>query len=140
MAEWFDDTLVKMLSGAQFHDKEPWRLKNNRCAFVLFFADWCGHCKDFKPEYIKFADIAQFIRVYAIDTQAETTLMERLDNSPVKIEGFPTVWIYCNGDPYEEYNGPRTWQGLLKKAKDVCNEECKCDKKKRVLKRKKPTK
>jgi len=130
MAEWFDGTLVKLLKGVDFKDKEPWKLKDKRCAFVLFFADWCGHCKDFKPEYIKFADICQFIKVHAVDTQAEATLMERLDNdkSEIKISGFPTVWIFTNGNPYEEYSGERTWQALLKKAKDVCNEECGCDK------------
>jgi len=135
MAEWFDGTLVKLLTGADFQDKEPWKLKSKRCAFVLFFADWCGHCKDFKPEYIKFADIAQFMRVHAVDTQAEATLMDRLDDSPVDISGFPTVWIYRNGEPYEEYNGPRTWQGLLKRAQEICNEGCNCEKTKRKIKK-----
>lgn len=134
MADWFNGTLVKLLTGANFDDKEPWRLKDKRCAFILFFADWCGHCQDFKPEYIKFADIAQFMRVHAVDTGAESTLMGRLETegSPVKILGFPTVWIYHNGEPYEEYDGERSWQGLLKKAKDICNEKCKCDKKKKL--------
>ena len=128
MTNWFDGTLVKLLNGAHFQDKEPWKLKDDRCAFILFFADWCGHCKDLKPEYINFADIAQFIRVYAVDTDCETTLMERLsdENSPVQIEAFPTVWIYRNGEPYKEYDGPRTWQGLLKEAKIACNENCTC--------------
>jgi thiol-disulfide isomerase/thioredoxin len=129
MADWFDGTSVKLLKGSDFDDKEPWRLRQDRCAFVLFFADWCGHCKDFKPEYIKFADIAQFIRVRAVDTDSEQTLMERLgQQGPVKIEGFPTVWIYRQGEPYKEYNGPRTWQALLKEAKRVCSEKCDCDK------------
>jgi thiol-disulfide isomerase/thioredoxin len=137
MAEWFDDTLVKLLTGAHFEDKEPWKLKDNRCAFIFFFADWCGHCKNFKPEYIKFADMAQFIRVHAVDSQTETTLMERLndENSPLKIKGYPTVWIYRSGEPYEEYNGPRTSQGLLKRAMELCDEGCNCEKPKRKLKK-----
>lgn len=128
MAEWFDGTLVKLLSGADFRDDEPWKLKKDRCAFILFFAEWCGHCQDFKPEFIKFADIAQFIKVYAVDTEVEKSLMEKLDSSPVKIEGFPTVWIYKQGEPFEEYDGKRTWQALLSKAKDVCDEQCDCEK------------
>lgn len=131
MTDWFEDTLVKPLTGADFSDEKAWILKNPRCAFILFFADWCGHCQNFKPEYIKFADIAQFIHVHAINTDAEENLMRRLGTkkSRVQIEGFPTVWIYKDGEPLEEYSGPRTWQALLKKAKDVCNEHCKCDKK-----------
>lgn len=130
MADWFDGTLVKLLSGADFDDREPWKMRDKRCGFVLFFADWCGHCQNLKPEYIKFADIAQFMRVYAIDTEKEENLMEKLSNkaSPVQIQGFPTVWIYSDGKPLKEYNGARTWQGLLKEAKDVCNEHCTCEK------------
>nr|QBK87230.1 MAG: thioredoxin [Marseillevirus LCMAC201] len=132
MAKWFDGTLVKLLTGAHFQDQEPWNLKNKRCAFILFFADWCGHCRDLKPEYIKFADTALFMRVHAIDTESESSLMKRFDDkSPIQIEGFPTIYIYRDGKPYKEYKGPRTWQGMLAEAKKVCSEGCKCDKKPR---------
>ena len=132
MTKWFENTSVKLINGSDFQDKEPWNLRDSRCAFILFFANWCGHCENLKPEYIKFADIAQFIRVYAVDSEAESALMERLKNknSPVQIRGFPTVWIYNNGKPLQEYSGNRTWQALLQKAKNVCNENCKCDKQK----------
>ena len=133
MVDWFNGTLVKLLTGADFDNKKPWNMRNKRCAFVLFFADWCGHCQDLKPEYIRFADVAQFIKVHAIDTESEKTLMEKLQQkkSPVQIKGFPTVWIYSNGEPYKEYDGPRTYQGLLKEAMQMCDTVCKCDKKPR---------
>lgn len=128
MADWFNDTSVKLLTGADFDNKEPWKILDKRCTFVLFFADWCGHCNDLKPEYIKFADIAQFVRVHAVDSDAEATLLDKLKNkkSPVQIDGFPMVWIYNDGAPYKEYDGPRTWQGLLNEAMKVCDAGCKC--------------
>ena len=141
MTDWFENTLVKPLTGADFEDKESWKLRDKRCAFILFFADWCGHCKNFKPEYISFADVAQFIRIHAIDADSEKTLMTKIndENSPMSIEGFPTVWIYKNGEPYREYNGKRTWQALLSEAKKVCDEGCTCEKpKKQRLKKKIP--
>ncbi len=133
MTDWFNGTLVKLLTGADFDNKKPWNMRTKRCAFVLFFADWCGHCQDLKPEYIKFADVAQFIKVHAIDTENEKTLMDKLQHkkSPVQIEGFPTIWIYSDGEPYKEYDGPRTYQGLLKEATKICDTVCKCAKKPR---------
>ena len=127
MVDWFENTSVKLINGSYFEDEKPWLLRDKRCAFILFFADWCGHCKNLKPEYIKFADVTQFMRVYAVDSDANNTLLEKLRDSPVKIQGFPTIWIYHNGEPYKEYDGKRTWQELLKTAKQVCNEKCECD-------------
>jgi thiol-disulfide isomerase/thioredoxin len=132
MDEWFNGTSVNLLTGAEFDNKEPWKIRDKRCAFVLFFASWCGHCSDLKPEYIKFADVAQFIKVDAIDSDAEASLLDKFRNerSPVHINGFPTIWIYNNGVPYKEYAGPRTWQGLLNEAVKVCDAGCKCAKRK----------
>ena len=124
----FEKSSVKHLTGADFENVEPWILKDNRCSFVLFYADWCGHCQNLKPDYIKFSDIAQFIHVYAVNSDGCKNLIERINesNSPFKIKGYPTIWIYCNGKPIEEYNGEKTWQKLLGKAKSVCHEKCKC--------------
>ena len=127
MTEWFMNSSVKLLTGADFNNDTPWILNDKRCAFVLFFADWCGHCQNFKPEYEKFADIAQFMHVYAINSENESNLMSRLEKTKLSIEGFPSLWIFKDGEPIEEYKGARTWQALLKKAKHLCNEKCNCD-------------
>jgi len=128
MSNLFDGTSVKVLTGADFDNVEPWNLQDKKCAFVLFFADWCGHCRDFKPEYSNFADAAQFIRVYAVDSDANETLMNKLQNpdSPVQVQGFPTVWMYSHGKPLKQYEGKRSWQELLKTATKLCKAECDC--------------
>jgi thiol-disulfide isomerase/thioredoxin len=126
MTDWFDNTLVKTLTASDFENKIPSELKDKRCAFVLFFADWCGHCRDFKPEYIKFADLAQFFKAYAVDSVANENLLKKI-KSQVPIQGFPTIWIYKKGKPLRVYTGPRTSQGLLTEARKVCSEKCNCD-------------
>lgn len=141
MADWFNNTSIKILNGDDFHDITPWKMRNeSRCCFVLFFAEWCGHCKNIKPEYIKFGDIAQFIRTFAVDTVKNATLIDRIsesdftfskDGSKAEITGYPTIWIYKDGVPYEEYTGANNWRELLVKAKKVCNEVCNCDTRKR---------
>ena len=131
MAKWFKGTSVKMLHGDDFDDDEPWKLKTEkRCSFVLFFADWCGHCQTLKPEYCQFADRAQFIRVYAVDSDAESNLMSRINSkgSPIEITGFPSVIIYSDGSPVGEFSGDHNWQALLKDALKACHGGCKCDK------------
>lgn len=128
MNDWFNNTCIELLTCADFDNKEPWKLKNKRCAFVLFYADWCGHCQNLKPEYIKFADIAQFIKVYAVNSDSQSELLEKLKSKgPVQIQGFPTIWLYVDGEPFKEYSGARTWQELLKEAFELCNSKCKCD-------------
>jgi len=128
MSDWFENTSVKLITSADFDDLTPWELREKRCAFVLFFADWCGHCMNLKPEYIKFADAAQFIKIYALDSDKNETLLEKFNSpkSPVKISGFPTIWLYSNGKPYKQYNGDRSWQDLLKQAMKLCKANCKC--------------
>jgi thiol-disulfide isomerase/thioredoxin len=125
----FNRTSVKLLKGSDFHNEKPWELKNKRCAFVLFYADWCGHCNSFKDTYINFANVAQFIKVYAVNSDTEENLMKKLSHSksPVKIEGFPTIWLYKNGKPFKEYRGQRTFKSLNDEAKKLCNENCNCD-------------
>lgn len=124
----FENSNVKIITCADFKDDKPWCLKNDRCAFVLFYADWCGHCKNFKPEYEKFADIAQFIKVYALNSDDNREFIEKLNGTPAEVTGFPTLYLYSNGEPIENYDGERTWQKLLSSAKKLCNEKCKCDK------------
>ena len=127
----FRGSLVKTLTGADFDDKTPWTLRNeNRCCFILFYAEWCGHCQTLKPDYVKFADVAQFIQVYAVDSDEQATLMKRLQQkeSPVHIQGFPTIWMYSDGKPMEEYTGKRTTPALLTAAQKFCHEKCTCAK------------
>lgn len=126
----FDGTCVKELRCKDFENDPFWELKDKRCAFVLFYADWCGHCQDFKPEYINFANKAQFIHVYAFNTGKEETFFEKFGNdpnNPVKIQGFPTVWKYCCGKPVEEYEDDRTLSALIKSAQELCDEKCHCE-------------
>ncbi len=87
-------------------------------ALVMYYADWCGHCKRTKPELE--AAKSQYkgkIKIVMVDADADenAALLKQED-----IQGFPTIRYYKNGMPsvgtksqYEEYNGSRTKEDFL---------------------------
>lgn len=121
----FETSSVRELSGADFEDENPEKLKEKQCMFVLFYADWCGHCQNFKPVYAQFADVAQFIDVGAVNVDKNDVFMKRLAESSLKIKGYPTVIKYSNGIPQGEVSA-RTYAELLQEAMELCNESCDC--------------
>lgn len=89
---------------------------------VLYYADWCGHCKAFKPEFDRAAETArkegldvEFVRVNA-DKQGGTPCLTYKG-----VSGFPTVLIERAGTspPYEVYGGERTAPALLEWARSL---------------------
>lgn len=81
--------------------------------FVLYYADWCGHCQSMKPEWYKAKK--------ALKKSAPKVLVKEVnagDNSEVaaqeNIEGFPTVVLNCKNGEKKEYNGDRSAADLEK--------------------------
>jgi thiol-disulfide isomerase/thioredoxin len=115
---------MKELVGSDFQNDKPYNLNSKKCAFVLFYADWCGHCQSFKPEYQKFARKAVFIDVFLVNVDTNKQLLSNIEqsNSPFKISGFPTIWMYKHGNLVGEYSGNRTVKDLLQTAMSLCHE------------------
>ena len=126
----FKNSSVIELFGSDFKNEFPWKLKDSRCTFVLFYADWCGYCQDFKPEYAKFANKSQFIRVCAVNADSNKKLLESINSSELnpefKVEGFPTLILYSKGEPVEVYSEEKNFVALNSKAMKFCDENCKC--------------
>ncbi|KAH7648420.1 disulfide isomerase-related protein [Cryptosporidium bovis] len=110
---------VKVVKGAQLKKI----LKENPVVVVEFFAEWCGHCQAFAPEYEKIASALKGIVPFvAIDDQSEM--------AEYGIQGFPTVKIFVESSTKpKDYTGPRTAEGLLNASlsalKDVVNSRLK---------------
>lgn len=77
----------------------------NKKQVILYYADWCGHCKQFKPEWEKFKKIAKNV------TTKEFTC-DNNKNGCDKIKGYPTIIILNNGKRIE-YEGERTANALV---------------------------
>lgn len=81
--------------------------------FILYYADWCGHCSAMKPEWSKAKT--------ALKNSAPQVVVKEVnagDDSEVaaqeNIEGFPTVILKCKNGEKKEYSGNRTAGDLEK--------------------------
>ena len=80
---------------------------------VLFYADWCGHCKKLKPDWDAAAKDAnkeetKMIKVNCGEgTKEDKAIMEKYN-----IDGYPTIIIFDNGTP-STYEGGRSKADLL---------------------------
>lgn len=81
------------------------RKQDGRIWTIMFYAEWCGHCRQTKPEFISFAKKAKgVVRVGAVDCDQNKNLCAHY-----KVQGFPTI-LSLMPDTSEPvpYNGQRT--------------------------------
>jgi len=75
-------------------------------AMIMFYAQWCGHCKSAKPEYSKAAQL--------LATEAPDTALGAIDcvkhkgaGAKYNVGGYPTFNYYKKGKLIGEYNQGR---------------------------------
>jgi thiol-disulfide isomerase/thioredoxin len=115
---------VTELSSSDFEQVATWRLKSKKCTAVLFYADWCPHCKVLKDVWEDLGKKAAFFEVAAFNCarhQGHTAKIKA--DMPGLIGGYPTIVFYVKGEPKEAYDGERVVGKLLKKCMAVCSKD-----------------
>ena len=62
---------------------------------VLYYAEWCGHCKTMKPEWEKVVSKMKDTGKVNV-AEVESGFIEHLKDKP-QIEGYPTIKMYNSG-------------------------------------------
>lgn len=79
--------------------------------FVKFFAPWCGHCKRMAPTWDQLA--AKFVGTEVKIAKVDCTVADNKELcSQQDVNGFPTLFIYKDGQKVSEYDGSRSLEDL----------------------------
>jgi thiol-disulfide isomerase/thioredoxin len=88
-------------------------------SFIMYYADWCPHCKTIKPE---FADFSKRGVVTVNGKNVAVAMIEESDKAKMagkNVKGFPTFLYETAAGETVEYSGPRTrdaWMDFLGKT------------------------
>ncbi|KAH8368110.1 hypothetical protein KR084_007024 [Drosophila pseudotakahashii] len=88
-------------------------------AFIKFYAPWCGHCQKLQPTWEQLAteshQAQSGVKIAKVDCTAPENKQVCIDQ---QVEGYPTLFLYKNGQRQNEYEGSRSLpelQAYLKK-------------------------
>ena len=81
---------------------------------VLYYAEWCGHCKTMKPEWNKVVNKMKKHNNINI-AEIESNHIDKLSNKPT-IQGFPTIKMYNNGKEVANFEDERVADKMEKFA------------------------
>ena len=87
----------------------------NEVVLGLFYADWCPHCRDFKPEWKKAQDELNGTKVgsglkaklVSVDCEANPDLAKKYE-----IQGYPTIKVIKADGTVEEFTDDRSLSGI----------------------------
>ncbi|XP_012286499.1 thioredoxin domain-containing protein 5 homolog [Orussus abietinus] len=104
-----DDTIhsVMTLTGDNFeHGVEK------GISFIKFFAPWCGHCKRMAPTWEELGKkflSNENVNIVKVDCTMDASKKLCSDQ---EVDGFPTLFLYRDGQKVTEYNGSRRLDDL----------------------------
>jgi len=83
---------------------------------IFAYADWCGHCKNFKPTWNAFKNKYQNV----LDIREVNADQDKNQITNLGVRGFPTVLMLNKGKKVK-FEGERTMAGLEKFVKQNLN-------------------
>ena len=97
---------------------------SHKVVVVKLWADWCGHCKAFEPEWKQLVNhfsknpniIFEHLEEKGIEKGGMMKLKHKYGNRISDPNGFPTFYIFRSSDTKKQqpYHGERTFDGMKK--------------------------
>lgn len=114
---WSEDPIAKDVRHIDSpHDFEKLLKKEKKPILTMFYAPWCGHCKQLKPEFAAAATELKKKAVLAgMDVDKPDAYGVRQE---FNITGFPTLIYFQNGRKKFAYGGGRDKEGIVEWMKD----------------------
>lgn len=76
----------------------------------MFYAPWCGHCKNMKPDFSKLAKFMNEnnkpVKIAKVDATVHGEIATKFN-----VQGYPTLFYFQNGEP-KNYEGERTFEAM----------------------------
>ncbi|XP_017074308.1 thioredoxin domain-containing protein 5 homolog [Drosophila eugracilis] len=115
-----EDEAAKKLIPQQLSGEEEFeKVIAEGITFVKFYAPWCGHCQKLQPTWEQLAtethQVQSDVKIAKVDCTAPENKQVCIDQ---QVEGYPTLFLYKNGQRQNEYEGSRSLpelQAYLKK-------------------------
>ena len=87
--------------------------ENSNIKFILYYVDWCPHCKVVLPEWKKLENDKELNNIHIEKINCEENESAAKDNN---IEGFPTILFKHNGkvESYENERSYASFKSFLK--------------------------
>lgn len=97
---------IVSLTNEHFDNDGNLKVLKDKNVVILFYADYCPACRQFKPTFLKSAEETKDPKiVYAcVHTPDNRMLMSRMKNFPYSVNYIPTVVSYNNGKYYSTYD------------------------------------
>lgn len=109
----YGDVNMNELENESDSDSDSDSDEDNSAEFVMFYADWCGHCQRAKPHFEKAMqnyDGPVKLRMLNAEDPSNKSIIEQQ-----QIKGFPTIRYYSNGmnnGNHEDYELERSYEGF----------------------------
>ena len=109
-AELFCNSKTKQQTQERPSEQIKFSSPNNKNKLILYYADWCGYSKQFKPIWDQFTKNTKLdINTEIVNCDTNKDLCET-----VNIRGFPTIILHKKDGKKIEYSGNRTIEDLEK--------------------------
>ena len=96
----------------------------SKCAVLkLFYVDWCGHCKNFKPVFQ--GELSDMVKREGVPCKLEAINCDENEAMAKKynIQGFPTIIFEGKNNDIVEYQGDRSARSIVDFIKSMVKQD-----------------